>query len=138
MDKITSRNSYLDLYLDLTVLENQSVSTRDAHLIELDILRLLQRVLVQEEQPDKVRAALEVAEEARNSEAIRSIPAIAYALNDDVIDGRLTDSRIPELIVSDRVSIEEIRRFAEEKETTFVYYSIVDEAEIIIWVIQSD
>jgi CHAT domain-containing protein len=117
-------------------LERQSITARDAHTIELDILRLLQRVLVQDKQPEKVRAALEVSEEARNLESIRSIPAIAYALNDDVIDGRLTDDRIPELIDSDRVAIEDIKHFAEEEKTTFVYYSIVSEAEIIVWVIQ--
>ncbi len=118
--------------------EGQSITARDVHTIELDILRLLQRVLIQDKQPDKVRAALEVSEEARNLESIRSIPAIAYALNDDVIDGRLTDDRIPELIDSDRVAIEDIKHFAEEEKTTFVYYSVVSEAEIIVWVIQPD
>ncbi|NEQ42225.1 MAG: CHAT domain-containing protein [Leptolyngbya sp. SIOISBB] len=118
--------------------EVQSITARDVHTIELDILRLLQRVLIQDKQPDKVRAALEVSEEARNLESIRSIPAIAYALNNDVIDGRLTDDRIPELIDSDRVAIEDIKHFAEEEKTTFVYYSVVSEVEIIVWVIQPD
>jgi len=109
---------------------------RDAYKIELEALRLLQKILIKQDQPDKVEAALEVAEEARNLESIRLIPAIGYALNNDVRDGRLTDSRIPELVASRGASIEDVRHFAENEETTLVYYSVVSEAEIIVWVIQ--
>ena len=111
---------------------------RDAHTIELEALRLLQRVLIKQNQPDKVKAALKVAEETRNLESIRSIPAIAYALNNDVLDGRLTDSRIPKLIASKSVSIEDIKRIAEKEKATLVYYSVVAETEIIVWIIQPD
>ncbi|PSB13233.1 hypothetical protein C7B61_07390 [filamentous cyanobacterium CCP1] len=109
---------------------------RDVHTIELDTLRLLQKVLIKQNQPNKVVSALEFAEEVRNLESIRQIPAIAYALNNEVLSGRITDSRIPELIVPERASIENIQHFAEEEETTLVYFSVVDEAEIIAWVIQ--
>lgn len=109
---------------------------RDAHTIESEALRLLQRVLIRQNQLSKVEAALEVADETRNLESIRLIPAIGYALNNDVLNGRLTDSRIPELIAFESVSIRSIKRFAQKERTTIVYYSIVSESEVIIWVIQ--
>jgi CHAT domain-containing protein len=115
--------------------QNAINSVEDGHKIEMKILRLIQRVLIAQNQQDKTQEALEVAQESHNLELFRTVPAALYALNNEVLQGEITNNNLPRLITPKNLSIKEIRNINKEN-FTLVYYSTVSQEEIFIWVVQ--
>ncbi len=109
---------------------------KDIHNIELKILQFLQQSLVAQNQDSKTEQALEFAESARNLELLRISPAIAYALNFAVQQGKLTNEGLRDFTPPDKQSIGDIKGIAERSNATLVYYSMVSDKEALAWVIK--
>ena len=118
----------------------------DAHHLEIKILRFLQRALIAQNQQGKTEEALKVAQLTHNLELLRVVPAVAYALNNEVLQGenfnevlqgkKFVDTRLPKLLEPKLLGIGDIKRISQKQDATLIYYSVVSEQEIFVWIIQ--
>ncbi|MFB2769219.1 CHAT domain-containing protein [Pelatocladus sp. BLCC-F211] len=118
------------------VSQNVINSVEDGHQVEIEILRLLQRTLIAQNREDKTNEALLVAQQSRNLELFRTVPAVLYALNNEVLQGKTSDNNLPKLVTPRNLSIKDIKKISIRENSTLVYYSIVSQEEIFVWVIQ--
>jgi CHAT domain-containing protein len=118
------------------VSQNVINSVEDGHKVEIEILRLLQRTLIAQNREDKTNEALQVAQESRNLELLRTVPAVLYALNNEVLQGTTTENNLPKLLTPRNLSIKDIKKISKTEKATLVYYSIVSQEEIFVWVVQ--
>jgi CHAT domain-containing protein len=118
------------------VSQNVINSVEDGHKVEIEILRLLQRTLIAQNREDKTNEALQVAQQSRNLELLRTVPAVLYALNNEVLQGKITENNLPKLLTPRNLSIKDIKKISKTEKATLVYYSIVSQEEIFVWVVQ--
>jgi hypothetical protein len=109
---------------------------KDGYKIEIEMLKLLQRTLIAQNLPQQIDEALEISQLTRNLELNRILPATIYALNNQVLQGQVIDNKLPQLINHKKLSVKEIKDIARKEKATIVYYSLVSETEVLVWVVQ--
>lgn len=109
----------------------------DNQKVETKILRLLQKVLIAQNKQEKTDLALRFAQQSHNLELFRTVPAIVYALNKEVITNeKTTENDLSQLLSPKNLHVNDIKKIFYEEEATLVYYSIVSPEEIFVWVVQ--
>ncbi|MEA5447552.1 CHAT domain-containing protein [Leptolyngbya sp. CCNP1308] len=116
-----SEEDFPELFKDGDIRARLQENAERAHRTTSNSIKLLQQILVVNGDRNQ---ALEIAELSREFEYVRISPLLNAGAG-------LSEPAIP-----DRVSVADIKKIANEQNSTIVYYSLINDREIYAWVVR--